>query len=140
MVDLFGTRTLLMHGDTLCTDDTAYQDWRRLCRGKDWQEGFLAAPLESRRAQMLELRSRSEQDKRAKPPVIMDVNATAVRDALHDHDCTRLIHGHTHRPGHHLLEVAARPCERWVLQDWYGRGGYLEATASGLRQVTLPAA
>ena len=140
VVDLFGTRTLLMHGDTLCTDDTAYQDWRRLCRGKDWQEGFLAAPLESRRAQMLELRSRSEQDKRAKPPVIMDVNAAAVHDALHDHDCTRLIHGHTHRPGHHLVEVAARPCERWVLQDWYGRGGYLEATASGLRQVTLPAA
>lgn len=140
VVDLFGTRTLLMHGDTLCTDDTAYQEWRRLCRGEDWQKGFLAAPLQARRAKMLELRSKSEQDKRAKPPVVMDVNEKAVRDALRAQSCTRLVHGHTHRPGHHSVEVDGRPCERWVLHAWYGRGGYLEAKPSGMRLVTLPAA
>ncbi|MBS0336106.1 MAG: UDP-2,3-diacylglucosamine diphosphatase [Proteobacteria bacterium] len=140
VVDLFGTRTLLMHGDTLCTDDTAYQDWRTLCRGEAWQKAFLAEPLEARRARMLELRSRSEADKRAKPPVIMDVNEAAVREALRGHACTRLVHGHTHRPARHTLEVDGRACERWVLQDWYGRGGYLEATAAGMKLVNLPAA
>ena len=140
VVDLFGTRTLLIHGDTLCTDDTAYQAWRALCRSEGWQKPFLAAPIEARRAQMLELRANSEQDKRTKLPVIMDVNEDAVRDALRSHDCTRLIHGHTHRPGHHTLEVDGRACQRWVLQDWYGRGGYLEANPAGARLVSLPAA
>jgi UDP-2,3-diacylglucosamine hydrolase len=140
VIELFGTRTLLMHGDTLCTDDTAYQDWRRLCRGEAWQKAFLADSLEARRAQMLELRSKSEADKREKPPLIMDVNEDAVRKALREHSCTRLVHGHTHRPAHHKLEVDGRACERWVLQDWYGRGGYLEATTAGMKLVNLPAA
>jgi UDP-2,3-diacylglucosamine hydrolase len=140
VIDLFGTGTLLMHGDTLCTDDTAYQEWRHLCRSEAWQKAFLAAPLEARRAQMLELRSKSEADKRAKPPVVMDVSDEAVRNALRQHSCIRLVHGHTHRPGHHKVDVDGRDCERWVLQDWYGRGGYLEATAAGMKLVTLPAA
>jgi UDP-2,3-diacylglucosamine hydrolase len=140
VIDLFGIRTLLMHGDTLCTDDTAYQAWRALCRGEAWQQAFLADPLEVRRARMLELRSKSEEDKRAKPPVIMDVSQAAVQEALRRHACTRLIHGHTHRPGHHTLEVDGRPCDRWVLQDWYGPGGYLEASVAGMKLITLPAA
>ena len=140
VIDLFGTRTLLMHGDTLCTDDTAYQEWRVLCRSEGWQKPFLAASIEARRAQMLALRAKSEQDKRTKAPVIMDVNEDAVRDALRSHDCTRLIHGHTHRPAHHTIDVDARTCERWVLHDWYGRGGYLEVGEQGAKLVSLPAA
>ncbi len=140
VVDLYGTPTLLMHGDTLCTDDSAYQDWRRLCRSDAWQEAFLAAPLPARREQMRVLRSRSEEDKRAKPPTIMDVNEGAVKEALRAHACTRLIHGHTHRPGHHKLEVDGKPCERWVLHDWYGHGGYLATDADGLKLLSLPAA
>ncbi len=139
-LDLFGTRTLLMHGDTLCTDDTAYQAWRRLCRSALWQQPFLAEPLEARRAQMLSLRAKSEQDKRGKAPAIMDVNDEAVREALRSHGCTRLIHGHTHRPAHHTLDVDGRQCERWVLHDWYGRGGYLEVSAAGAKLVSLPSA
>ena len=138
LVDLFGTRTLLMHGDTLCTDDQAYQEWRRLCRSDAWQKPFLAEPLEARRDQMLALRKRSEQDKRTKPATIMDVNDDAVRRVLRDHDCKRLIHGHTHRPGHHIIDVDGRSRERWVLQDWYGRGGFLEVSAAGARLVSLP--
>ena len=140
VVDLYGTRTLLMHGDTLCTDDTAYQDWRKLCRGETWQKSFLAATLEARREQMLVLRSRSEEDKRAKPPLIMDVNQGAVLGALRGHACPRLIHGHTHRPARHAIEVDGRPCERWVLHDWYGHGGYLEVSAAGVKLFSLPAA
>ena len=140
VLDLFGTRTLLMHGDTLCTDDAAYQEWRKLCRSEGWQKPFLAASVDARRAQMLALRAKSEEDKRAKTPVIMDVNEEAVRAALRRHDCTRLIHGHTHRPGHHIVNIDGRNCERWVLQDWYGRGGYLEVGAAAARLVSLPAA
>lgn len=139
-VELYGKPTLLMHGDTLCTDDTAYQDWRKLCRGETWQKSFLAATLEARREQMLVLRSRSEEDKRAKPPLIMDVNQGAVLGALRGHACPRLIHGHTHRPARHAIEVDGRPCERWVLHDWYGHGGYLEVSAAGVKLFSLPAA
>ena len=139
-VDLFGTRTLLMHGDTLCTDDTAYQAWRTLCRSEAWQKPFLAEPLEARRQQMLELRARSEEDKRVKTQEIMDVNDESVRVALRRHNCTRLIHGHTHRPAHHSIDVDGRTCERWVLHDWYGRGGYLEVDVAGAKLVSLPVA
>jgi UDP-2,3-diacylglucosamine hydrolase len=137
-VDLFGTRTLLMHGDTLCADDQAYQQWRRLCRSEEWRKPFLAEPLEGRRNQMQALRRQSELDKKSKPATIMDVNDEAVRQAFRSHNATRLIHGHTHRPGHHLVEVDGRSCERWVLQDWYGRGGFLEVSAEGARLVSLP--
>ncbi len=139
-VDLFGTRTLLMHGDTLCTDDQPYQDWRKLCRSEAWQKPFLAEPLQARREEMLTLRRQSERDKQAKSSTIMDVNEDAVRQALRDHGCQRLIHGHTHRPGHHVVDVDGKRCERWVLPDWYGRGGYLEVTPAGVKFVTLPSA
>ena len=61
----------------------------------------------------------------------MDVNAGAVREAFRRHGVRRLIHGHTHRPARHALEVDGARCERWVLPDWYGRGGYLAVDASG---------
>lgn len=137
-LDLFGTRTLLMHGDTLCTDDDAYQEWRKVCRSEAWQQPFLAEPLDARRNRMLELRAKSEQDKKAKPPTIMDVNDQAVREALRSHQCARLIHGHTHRPAHHTIDVDGRACERWVLHDWYTGGGYLAVDAAGAKLINLP--
>jgi UDP-2,3-diacylglucosamine hydrolase len=125
-VEAGGVRTLLMHGDTLCTDDTDYQAWRREARSEPWQRKFLARPLADRRRTILGLREKSREAVRAKPAEIMDVVDTAVRQAFVEHGVTRLVHGHTHRPGHHVLEVDGRRCERWVLPDWYGRGGYLE--------------
>jgi UDP-2,3-diacylglucosamine hydrolase len=71
------------------------------------------------------LREKSKEVIQAKPAEIMDVNETAVQEALRRHAATRLVHGHTHRPGRHVLEVDGRRCERWVLPDWYGAGGYL---------------
>lgn len=118
--------TLLMHGDTLCTDDRDYQGWRRTARSQEWQQQFLAKPLEERRATVRGLREKSKEVIQAKPADIMDVNETAVGEAFRRHDVSRLIHGHTHRPGLHRLQVDGRRCERWVLPDWYGPGGYLE--------------
>lgn len=124
-----GVRTLLMHGDTLCTDDRDYQAWRRTARSRAWQDEFLAKPLPERRREVLGMRAKSKEVVGAKPADIMDVNDGAVREALRSHGLTRLVHGHTHRPARHALEVDGRRCERWVLPDWYGRGGYLEIGA-----------
>jgi UDP-2,3-diacylglucosamine hydrolase len=126
---------LLMHGDTLCTDDADYQAWRRTARDPAWQRDFLAKPLAARRATVEGLREKSKEVIGAKPAEIMDVNEDAVRDALRRHGVSRLVHGHTHRPGVHRLEVDGRRCERWVLPDWYGRGGYLEIAGGKPRLV-----
>jgi UDP-2,3-diacylglucosamine hydrolase len=127
--------TLLMHGDTLCTDDHDYQSWRRTARSAEWQRDFLARPLAERRRVVRGLREKSKEVIQAKPADIMDVNPGAVADALRRHAATRLVHGHTHRPGHHTLEVDGRRCERWVLPDWYGAGGYLEIAGGKPRLV-----
>ncbi len=126
---------LLMHGDTLCTDDDDYQAWRRKARSPEFQADFLAKPLAERRAVVHGLREKSKEVIGAKPADIMDVNEAAVRAAFERHGVTRLVHGHTHRPGVHRLEVGGRRCERWVLPDWYGRGGYLEIAGDKPRLV-----
>jgi UDP-2,3-diacylglucosamine hydrolase len=126
---------LLMHGDTLCTDDVEYQNWRRTARSPEWQRGFLAKSLPDRRVAVKGMREKSKQVIEAKPAEIMDVNDDAVREALRRHNVARLVHGHTHRPGRHRLDVDGRACERWVLPDWYGPGGYLEIT--GKNKVRL---
>ena len=133
--EINGVKTLLMHGDTLCTDDVDYQSWRATARSGAWQQQFLAQPLAERRSAILALREKSKAVIQAKPAAIMDVNGDAVREALRRHGVSRLVHGHTHRPGRHAVQVDARPCERWVLPDWYGRGGYLEIAAGEPRLV-----
>jgi len=137
LVDLYGVRTLVMHGDTLCTDDTDYQKFRAYARDSGNQARFLARPLAERREEMLELRRRSEESKRVKPADIMDVSAQTVDQVLRDHGYPRLIHGHTHRPARHVHVVDGRACERWVLNDWYARGGYLRCDAGGCAALPL---
>lgn len=138
--DLFGRRALILHGDTLCTDDFAYQRYRRRIRSR-WMQGLLRTlPLAARRAIAQTLRRRSERDKQAKPMTIMDVNAEAVAALYRAHDVDLVIHGHTHRPAHHRSIVDGRARERWVLQDWHDRrGGYLLATPTGIEAVTIAA-
>src|SRR4051812_41094027 len=125
-VSLGAGRIALMHGDTLCTDDLDYQAWRRIARSEAWQREFLAKPLAERRQIILGLREKSREVIEAKPAEIMDVNDAAVQQAFVQQTVTRLVHGHTHRPGRHVHEVSGRRYERWVLPDWYGPGGYLE--------------
>lgn len=130
-----GVKTLLMHGDTLCTDDVEYQAWRRKARDPAFQAQFLAKSLSERRLAVGQMREKSRQVVQEKTAEIMDVNDDAVREALRRHGVPRLIHGHTHRPGRHALEVDGARCERWVLPDWYGRGGYVEVARAGPRLV-----
>ena len=136
-IDLNGRDAILMHGDTLCTDDHDYQSWRRIARSAEWQREILAESIVERRSRFLALREQSRQAIQAKPAEIMDVNDGAVRGALREHKVDLLIHGHTHRPAHHSLDVDGKACDRWVLPEWYGRGGYLVADSAGLRLETL---
>jgi UDP-2,3-diacylglucosamine hydrolase len=127
--EIGGVRTLLAHGDTLCIDDEDYQNWRRTARSAHWQSEFLAKPRAERLALIRGLREKSKAVVEAKPADIMDVNEAAVARAMQAHGVSRLVHGHTHRPGRHELRVDGLPAERWVLPDWYGAGGYLEIGA-----------
>ncbi len=135
-----GAATLLMHGDTVCTDDLPYQEFRRMVRGKEWQQRFLARPLPERRAEVESLRRRSAEAMQGKTAEIMDANLGAIRGALTDHGCTRLIHGHTHRPGHDDIRLDSVSAERWVLSDWdTGRGDALEIGPAGVRRIDCSA-
>ncbi len=136
LATIAGVPTLLLHGDTLCSDDTAYQEFRREVRRPAWREAFLARPLPERRAQIAALRARSEQAKLGKSAAIMDVNAGAVAELLRAYGYPRLIHGHTHRPGYHEHLVDTHLCQRWVLGDWYEKGSYLACDERGC--ATLP--
>lgn len=138
VVDLYGQRALLMHGDTLCTDDTAYQAFRAQTRDPRWQAAALAQPLAKRLAMAQSLREGSTAAKSGKSEAIMDVAPSAVEAALHAAGCRLLIHGHTHRPARHEHNLKGTPCVRWVLPDWYGEGGALEVTPTGIRALPAP--
>jgi UDP-2,3-diacylglucosamine hydrolase len=142
LIDIAGQPTLLMHGDTLCSDDTEYQRFRSLVRTPTWRTDFLSRPLAERKAQIEALRRQSEQQKQNKPAAIMDVNADTVAATLRTHGYPRLIHGHTHRRGQHTHIVDGHTCQRWVLGDWHDTGNSLECSpdSSHFRHLALPAA
>lgn len=131
VADLAGTPTLLLHGDTLCLDDLDYQAFRTKVHTRQWQQQFLRQPLEARRRIALELRADSRSSQKQKSNEIMDVAPRAVEQAFRDSGCTRMIHGHTHRPARHEYCIDGRLCERWVLGDWYRSGSYLRCDADG---------
>jgi UDP-2,3-diacylglucosamine hydrolase len=137
LVDLHGTPTLLMHGDTLCTDDVEYQKFRAYAHNPQNQARFLALPLTARRAELDNLRAKSENAKQGKAAEIMDVNTQAVERSLRGGGYPRLIHGHTHRRARHVHAVDDRKCERWVLGDWYENGSYLRCDERGCEFVDL---
>ena len=137
LIDLYGTPTLLTHGDTLCTDDAAYQNYRSQVHDPAWQQHFLSQPLAQRKAFIEQLRARSENDKQYKSSDIMDVNADAVANLLRAYHYPRLIHGHTHRLKRHEHDVDGHVCERWVLGDWHGTGNALRCDAAGCVQETI---
>ena len=138
MLDLYGTQTLLSHGDTLCTDDVDYLRFRELVRNSDWQKQFLAQALTQRKTQIEQMRKQSESHKRSKETELMDVNADAVNELLRQHRYPRLIHGHTHRPARHLHHLDGYTCERWVLGDWDNRANALRCDSSGISWESIP--
>lgn len=138
LIDLYGKKALLSHGDDLCTDDVAYQDFRRQVRAQKWQLDFLSQPLPARKQQIEAIRLRSEQEKSQKPAQIMDVNQAAVDALLVVHDYPELlIHGHTHRPYQHQIQLDGHAITRWVLGDWYEQGSYLLCDQAGCKSVGL---
>ncbi|HYD34045.1 MAG TPA: UDP-2,3-diacylglucosamine diphosphatase [Methylophilaceae bacterium] len=138
LLTLHGRRVLLTHGDTLCTDDVAYQAFRLQVRDSAWQQQFLAMPLSSRKGQIEALRQRSEQEKSQKAESIMDVNNKAVHALLQQYGYPELlIHGHTHRPARHEIRIEGHECVRWVLGDWYEQGSCLRCDANGCHSLPL---
>ncbi|HEY9150515.1 MAG TPA: UDP-2,3-diacylglucosamine diphosphatase [Gammaproteobacteria bacterium] len=138
VIELFGTPTLLLHGDTLCTDDQAYQDFRAMVRDAGWQGDFLARPIHERQAIARQLRETSQRATRGKPEYITDVNAAAVADSMRTAGVRQLIHGHTHRPAVHDFELDGQAARRIVLGDWYEQGSLLRCTEAGCRLELLP--
>jgi UDP-2,3-diacylglucosamine hydrolase len=138
VVDLYGTRTALLHGDTLCTDDHEYQAVRAQMRNPAWQKAVLSRSIPERVAMAQGMRAQSESLKAGKETGIMDVAPAAVEQAFRDTACDVMIHGHTHRPARHEHMVDGRKRVRWVLPDWYEEGGYLEATPAGFASKTVP--
>lgn len=136
LVELDGQKMLLMHGDTLCTDDTAYQKFRAQTRTAEWQKAALANPYEARQQLAQSMRTRSDAEKNQKREEIMDVSNATVEEAFRKHHYPLMIHGHTHRPATHRLSVDGYACERWVLADWHGRGECLELS-SGLTRKSF---
>jgi UDP-2,3-diacylglucosamine hydrolase len=134
-IDLYGTPTLLLHGDTLCTGDAAYQAFRAQVRDPAWQRAALARPVAERIAIAQDLRLKSEGAKQGKAMAIMDVAPEAVERAFAESGCTLMIHGHTHRPARHVHVVGGTERVRWVLADWYERASYLETSPAGIRMV-----
>ena len=137
ILDLYGVPTILLHGDTLCTDDARYQAYRRRVHNRWVQRLFLLQPLWLRRAWFERGRLRSERTKQAKPRQIMDVTPLAVEQSFRASGSTRMIHGHTHRPARHVHVVDGKHCERWVLSDWYHHGQYLRVGPEGCMPVDL---
>jgi len=132
VVDIGGTPTLLMHGDELCTSDVDYQRYRARMRAPETARRLLALPAFVRRWMARRLRKRSRDEMALKPESILDVAEDAVVAAFRAHGVTRMIHGHTHRPATHHVEVDGRRCERIVLADWHDRGHWVEAGVQGL--------
>jgi len=128
--------TLLTHGDLLCSDDLAYLAFRQQVRDPEWREGFLAQPLEQRRAfagqarQASQARQAGLRDDGALD-AITDVNCATVESTMERFGVTRMIHGHTHRPAIHALRVHGHSAQRIVLGDWYHQGSVLSATGDG---------
>jgi len=138
IAQLDGERVLLTHGDALCTDDHSYQELRSIVREPAWQQRFLALPRAHRELLADEARAGSRRHTARTVPRIMDVNAAAVTAALRAAQVRRMIHGHTHRPGVHDLEVDGEPAQRIVLGAWYEQGSYLSVERGSYELRELP--
>ncbi|WP_374013417.1 UDP-2,3-diacylglucosamine diphosphatase [Pseudoxanthomonas koreensis] len=147
VVSLYGEPVLLMHGDLLCSDDTAYQAFRAQTRDAAWQQRFLAQPLPARLAFAEQARqaSMARQEAmiagdRASFETVTDVTPATVEAILARFGVATLIHGHTHRPAMHALQAGGRSCRRIVLGDWYEQGSVLQVDADGMRLEALATA
>ncbi|MFU9138266.1 UDP-2,3-diacylglucosamine diphosphatase [Erwinia tasmaniensis] len=138
VLELYGKRILIMHGDTLCTDDAGYQQFRRRVHQRWLQTLFLALPLSLRQRIAARMRSGSKQANSSKDVAIMDVNSAAVSESMSRHQVQYLIHGHTHRPAVHQLEVNGQPAERMVLGAWHTEGSMIRVSPDETALIAFP--
>lgn len=139
-IELDGVQVLLLHGDTLCTDDIEYQRFRAMVRNPHWQADFLAKPREERLAYAARARQASAKRNRNIDDTLLDVNPQSVHGLLREQNLCHMIHGHTHRPGVHHFELDGAPAQRIVLGDWYEQGSLLHCEHGRWQLLELPLA
>lgn len=135
VVDLYGRPALLLHGDSLCLEDTEYQAARRMMRDPAWQQMMLAKSLDERRAFAAAQREKSRMHQENQAANITDVTPDEVVRVMEQAAVRDLIHGHTHRPAVHDVALKDGPGKRWVLGDW-GELGW-QIIADGERGIRL---
>ncbi len=137
IINLYGEKVVIMHGDTLCTRDVAYQAFRKKSRSWWWQTIVKNLPLFIRRKIAEDYRKRSAEATAMKTQDIMDVTEEEVIQTLEQHQSLLLIHGHTHKPDIHHVEINDQPARRIVLGDWYEKGSLLKASNNGIEMINL---
>ena len=137
-ISLYNQEIVILHGDTLCTDDIDYQAFRLKSRSWWWQALIKNLPLFVRRKIAENYRKQSAQSTAMKSQEIMDVNQQAVVQCLTEHNVDLMIHGHTHRPAIHEIDTASNKATRVVLGDWYEQGAWLKFSRSGYELLNTP--
>lgn len=138
VLDLYGRNVLIMHGDTLCTDDAGYQAFRAKVHQPWLQRLFLALPLFLRQGIAARMRANSKAANSTKSLEIMDVNPQAVVAEMEKHQVQWLIHGHTHRPAVHPLEANGKTAYRVVLGAWHTEGSMVKVTPDDVELIHFP--
>ncbi|MDH3547065.1 MAG: UDP-2,3-diacylglucosamine diphosphatase [Gammaproteobacteria bacterium] len=137
-ITLYGRRALLSHGDLLCTGDAKLHSIRKMTRNADFKASMLAKPLKERIRIAQESRRQSLEQTINQSLNIPDVNEDAVKQALTKHRAEVLLHGHTHRPGVHTVDLGGRKATRIVLGDWYLQGSVVRWDMRGPKLEELP--
>ena len=138
VLELYGRRVLILHGDTLCTDDVSYQKFRKKVHNPLIQKLFLMLPLKWRLQIAAKMRAGSKASNSHKDLTIMDVNQHAVVQEMQTHGVEWMIHGHTHRPAIHNVELGETLGHRAVLGAWHEEGSVVKVTADGVELITFP--
>ncbi len=133
VIDLYGTKTLLLHGDSLCTDDIVHQQFRaQMMTNTQFCDDFLQLSIADRIEQAKQARLQSNEHKSEISMGIMDVTEAAVLDAFAKHSVTQMIHGHTHRQNTHHYQVNGGDAVRYVLGDWHSSNSIMRIDQSGI--------
>lgn len=135
LIELYGQKVLLMHGDTLCTQDIDYLAFRNMVRNPAWQKDFLSKSLQERLAIAESIRAASKEKTSELQYEIMDVTQSEVEKVMTQQNVQLMIHGHTHRPAIHQLDVNGKTAERVVLGDWHTAGWKLSFDESGYKLI-----
>jgi UDP-2,3-diacylglucosamine hydrolase len=135
VINLYGTPTLLLHGDTLCTADTRYQAFRQQVRNPTYQQQFLQQSLQERKTIAKHLRQASSEHQQAVDGLLLDITPSEIPKIMQQYQLTQLIHGHTHRPAIHYFQLGNQLAKHFVLSDWETEGNALVCTPDYCRLI-----